>query len=385
MLNEYISYGPISAEQRERTFVDRLFNRSYVFVYFFALQLIVNCWYGSYLQDPRIQEPLYRLAFLPLFWSIVLWMALSSIRSRRLFGWIGSVCAGVGAMLFVFESFLLKAYHSAYNDTIAFAIMGTNPEEASEFCSSTMSWSLFVPALIGLLCVCIGSYLVHLLVSRLRIKHWIMLGMLSAPLMVGLFYFYPRMFWIFYRTFDGGIAMSTLTPIERIGWATGMTMYNAYQLEENIRAMSRSKVEIESPSKLGAHTLVLVLGESLRSDMMHIYGNPQPNTPRLDSLVAEGNLAVFGDAVSCAQSTGGSIAEMMDFRTVDMPEKYYEATMLPVLMRSAGYSTYWLSRQEKIGAYVRTIGALARLSDVTTYIEHGYDDALLPHMRSFSR
>lgn len=382
MNTSLFSYTKDNYTSLKESFIDRLFSRSYVFVYFFLLQLLVNYLYKGFIEDPRMQEPLYRVAFLPLFWSLVLWLFLSSIKSLRVYKYTLGICSMIGAILFFFEMFLLKAYQSIYSYTVAYAILGTNPSEAQEFWTTTVSPTLFIPAILWFLGICTISYVSHLLVRPLRLNSKLTLSLIAIPLLVGLGYFYPRMLYIFFNTFDGGIASATLTPIERLAWSSGSVLYDAHKTEENLKSLNQSSVKIISKKPLDPHTVVLVLGESLRSDYMHCYGYPLENTPRLDSLVAQGNLALFTDAVSCTQSTGGSISEMMAFRTIDTQQEYHKAMLLPIVMKAGGYHTYWLSRQEKYSAYVRTISAIAHLSDSTTYITKGKDAALLPHLRS---
>lgn len=387
MLKHLFSYGPISDEERERRYLDRLFNRSYIFVYFFLLMLIVNNLFRPYLGDPRIQEPLYRVAFLPLFWSIALYLGLSAIKSTRLYRVVAIALAVLAGVSFFFEMFLLEAYRSVYTYTIAYAMLATNPGETEEFWTSTVHLGLFIRPILYYMGVCLLAYGVHLLVRPLRIRsRAIVLGALSLPLVVGLGYFYPRMYYIYYTAFDGGIAFATLTPPERYFWGTFQCLYDAHKTEQafNELAEHAGQVQVTYAERLSPHTLVLVLGESLRADYMHCYGYPLPNTPGLDSLVEEGSLALFSDAVSCTQSTGGSIAEMMAFRQIDTPSPWHEAHILPDVMKSGGYSTYWLSRQEKYSAYVRTISAIAQLSDRTMYVDRGRDEALLPYLREHS-
>ncbi len=387
MLSRLFSYGYIAPQDRERSYLDRLFNRSYLLVYFFLLMLVVNDLYRPYLGDPRMQEPLYRVAFLPLFWSVVLYMGLSAIKSVRLYRPVAIGLATLGAVSFFFEMFLLEAYRSVYSYTIAYAMLATNPAETEEFWTSTVHLGLFVRPVLYYIGICLLSYVVHLVIRPLRIhSRALVLGGLALPLVVGVGYFYPRMYYIYYTTFDGGIATATLTPPERYFWGTFQCLYDARQTEKAFEALAQNagQVEVTYQERLSPHTLVLVIGESLRADYMHCYGFPLPNTPELDSLVATGDLAVFSDVVSCTQSTGGSIAEMMAFRQVDTPTPWHEAYILPDVMKSGGYSTYWLSRQEKYSAYVRTISAIAQLSDRTMYVDRGKDDVLLPYLREHS-
>lgn len=381
----FFSYSKIVPEEREREYIGRLFNRSYVFIYFFLLQFIVNNTFRNFLKGTGIEEPIYRVAFLPLFWSIIIYLALSAIKSKKIYRWIFIVMAIFSCLSFIFEMFLLEAYHDIYSYTIAYAILATNPTETQEFWTSTVQLSLFYTPILWFLGVCFIAYFVHLLVCPLRIhSKKLVYCLLFTPLLVGIGYFYPRMLHLYFINPGNGIAFATLTPVERYFWSSFLCLYDAYETEKTFQLLSKNngRVKVSRERLLEPHTIVLILGESLRSDYMHCYGYSLPNTPRIDSLLACNAVTLFSDVVSCSNGTGSSIAEMMSFRTVETPGKWYESDILIDIMNSAGYKTFWLSRQEQYSVYVRTVSALAQLCHKTMYTVKGHDEAVLPYLQA---
>ncbi|MDO4692203.1 MAG: sulfatase-like hydrolase/transferase [Porphyromonadaceae bacterium] len=83
---------------------------------------------------------------------------------------------------------------------------------------------------------------------------------------------------------------------------------------------------------------------------MHSYGYPLENTPNLDSLLAVGAAVQFDDVVSAKPNTQASIAAMISIGESRAGGKWYDAPILLPLLRSAGYYTFGLSAQEKLGS-----------------------------------
>ena len=81
---------------------------------------------------------LLRCTYRSLFWAVLCWLivAVPRGRGRR---WVAAGIAGFLVLLHLLESFLLTTYGMGYAHPIILAIAGTNPQEASEYWSSTFS------------------------------------------------------------------------------------------------------------------------------------------------------------------------------------------------------------------------------------------------------
>lgn len=91
----------------------------------------------------------------------------------------------------------------------------------------------------------------------------------------------------------------------------------------------------------------VVMGESIRSDRMGVYGYKRDTTPELSRLLAEGRLsAIPGQAASTA--TGTTLPLFLN--GVEEPGNTGELRRMTAnlfrLAKSSGYSTFWLSAQE---------------------------------------
>lgn len=122
---------------------------------------------------------------------------------------------------------------------------------------------------------------------------------------------------------------------------------------------------------------VLVIGESARSDYMHAYGFPLPNTPflsRTKGLLLDGYL-------SAAELTIFSLQ-----RTLALPNAAHNN--LVSLAKQAGFETVWLSNQGMLGLSENTVSGFAVRSDRTYFTRRGdhresqsvSDNLLLPQL-----
>ncbi len=380
---------------KRAAYLDRLMSRAYVFVYIFVLQFIVNFRFNALMTDPKVIEPLYRLAFLPLFWASVISMLLALIKNEKKFRWLSSVVLIFITICYLTEGFLLDTYSSLFTPSVALAMLATNAEETKEFWSTAIKLSTYLRSFLGLGLAIGLSFIAYILpkfiakacfIGRKFFRLIMPAGMIPV-IVVGLLYFYPKMFYVYANAFDGGLAYSTMTPPERFFWSTQQVMANLNGAEEYAQKIAESNKTldgIKASELLPPHRFVLIIGESMRPDYMHCYGYKLENTPNIDSLVRKGDMHLFSDAVSPSHSTGGSIPSFMSLKTMEDGGKWYDYAVIPTFLRSAGYKTFWLSKQEKLSAYLQPVYAIAKLSDSTHYItKGGQDDAVLPYVEDY--
>ncbi len=127
-------------------------------------------------------------------------------------------------------------------------------------------------------------------------------------------------------------------------------------------------------------TLVIVLGESLRRGNLSLYGYDKKTTPHLDARRAQ--LLVFDQAIAPANQTVPSITMMLSAATVQDPDKYLSQPSLLSAAKEAGYHTYWLSNQGRVGQFDSKISLIAHDADTTVYTNTEFygsivDDRLL--------
>ncbi|MDE6559406.1 MAG: phosphoethanolamine transferase, partial [Muribaculaceae bacterium] len=135
-----------------------------------------------------------------------------------------------------------------------------------------------------------------------------------------------------------------------------------------------------------ADRVVVVIGESASRDHLSLYGYPLHTSQNLDSISA--GLYVFSDAIGASSSTAENIPRLLTFMTDEPSQReWYEYPTLIQLFKALGYSTSWLSNQERTGELSNLSGILSNDADVVKYLGsqnsedhylYKYDEVLLP-------
>ena len=121
----------------------------------------------------------------------------------------------------------------------------------------------------------------------------------------------------------------------------------------------------------GPKDYVLVIGESVRRDYMHLYGYPVENTPFLDSVPA----TVVNGLTAGGNYTIGSLRLMLTKPNKKIWQPNYSLNFVD-LANSAGFKTIWLSNQGYIGRYDTPITAIANCADEKTFsVKSSYENS----------
>ena len=107
---------------------------------------------------------------------------------------------------------------------------------------------------------------------------------------------------------------------------------------------------------------VLVIGESVRRDYMHLYGYPIPNTPFMDKVPA-----IVVEGLSAAGSyTIGSLRLMLTLADKQWQPNY--SLNVIDLAKSAGLETFWLSNQGYLSQDDTPISAIGKQADHPVFL-----------------
>jgi glucan phosphoethanolaminetransferase (alkaline phosphatase superfamily) len=128
--------------------------------------------------------------------------------------------------------------------------------------------------------------------------------------------------------------------------------------------------------------VVLVIGESARADRFGLNGYARDTTPRLAHLP---NLVSFTDATSAAAATRGSVPFMLTRQTLGTSLIGAPAEKsIVAAFREAGFRTWWISNQMRVGAYDSQLAVFAEEADVARFLNPAsfekrglYDGALV--------
>lgn len=112
-------------------------------------------------------------------------------------------------------------------------------------------------------------------------------------------------------------------------------------------------------------TVVIVLGESMRRGNLSLYGYDKKTTPNLDAR--KDQLLLFNRAVAAANQTVPSVTMMLTSATVHDPDKFLLVPSIIAAAKEAGYHTYWLSNQGRVGQFESKISLIAQDADTRVY------------------
>lgn len=124
---------------------------------------------------------------------------------------------------------------------------------------------------------------------------------------------------------------------------------------------------------------VVIIGESVRSDYMNVYGFPVDNTPFMSKV----NGFFLDGYISTAAYTSSSVPGTLSLK-VDQSNNNIIS-----LAKSAGFYTAWLSNQGMLGIFSNTVSSFAARSDYHYFTQRGdweksaftSDDLLLPYFQ----
>jgi len=266
------------------------------------------------------------------------------------------------------------------------ALLGTDMHEALEYLSFQWSGKLALTAVgyAALLLVSIGWARRQLCVD----EQFFAVHGIAWPLVIVLVlvtYQHPAVavqnkttvaqwqFWA--RVHNLNNQVPSLRIIRNIGeWFTYREWLQASQAQRSTYSF-HATLATDTP-----RTLVVVLGESLRRSNLSLYGYDKATTPQLDARRAQ--MLIFNRAVAPANQTVPSVTMMLTQATVDDPDKFLSQPSILSAAKEAGYHTYWLSNQGRVGQFDSKISLVAHDADTTVYTNTEFygsitDDKLL--------
>lgn len=148
--------------------------------------------------------------------------------------------------------------------------------------------------------------------------------------------------------------------------------------------MYRFRTELAQPKTLpqeisffttsnSPNTIFVVMGESSLQTHYSLYGYDLPTTPFLDSLKNADRLSYY-NAVSPASITRDALGLSLSFATPLDRQPLVDNKNAVALANDAGYESYWISNQDKIGMHDSYIGLIASYADTSCFFNFQKDD-----------
>lgn len=280
----------------------------------------------------------------------------------------------------------ISYYYGYPNVGIIVALCETNHEESSEFISQ-MPYLVWLVTLVSFITF-IGFFFY---VKLPRASAWwlfLMMLLLLCYKPVKLLYSKPWQ------------DISVSRVVDEVRWPIfefyrdGVDSYLLYRQEkakhlEQIQQVNQIPILSVAPTH---KVYVVVIGESVRKDYMQLYGYPANNTP----FVSEKATLVWDGLISPSPNTQGSLPVYLAQTTIK--DQSVEITLnnnIVSIANQAGYDTYWLSNQGRLGDMETTMPRITLYAQNIFYNKLGayngkqaqgkFDTDLLPELINYLR
>lgn len=163
---------------------------------------------------------------------------------------------------------------------------------------------------------------------------------------------------------------------------------SAFRKLQNKRA--QGLVPIVANKNAQNETYVVIIGESLTRTHMGIYGYFRPTTPQLAALKNEGSLLVYKNAFSNHTHTMPTLSWALTDANQFNGKSYFHSASLVNVANAARFMTYWISNQNMAGPWDNLVSIIGHSADVLVSLNHGigrttttdvFDGALIPHLK----
>lgn len=172
----------------------------------------------------------------------------------------------------------------------------------------------------------------------------------------------------------------TNTPVYNLA-----PFYEANRFSKELASVKQQQIQYPNfvVEDTGIETIVVVLGESVRKDVLSLYGGQLPTTPLLEKRLS--NLLIYEQAVAPSSFTNTALTFMLS-KSIPVEKEEFELAKLNdnsiALANSTNqWETYWLSNQDEIGIYENLYSIITKDAK---HIQHAtvktFDEVVLPMM-----
>ena len=288
-----------------------------------------------------------------LGFCIGIWGLRAALTPSSRFQKLQSIYLGFSAFLLTLVPLLFWLYYFTSNTfptpEILLAIMQTNPSEAFCYAAGHISFS----AIIALFCY-------------LAMLYWMSRPMPASRPLWRAPWVWPLLAAAFFMlAHDNTDNLIVELPQKAECYAEN---YAEFQKKQKERASLLANLHVDSREK---GLFVLVLGESMNSEHMGVYGYCRDTTPWLSSKAAHPNFFIFRDAYSCYVQTVPSLAYALTSKNQYNTISLSEAPSIIEAARAAGFTTAWVSNQVRYGAWDTPTSITASQADQQIWLNSG--------------
>ena len=345
----------------------------YLFIFLFILIFLPNTIFFSYTNMLEFRLFANNLVLILLVLSLWNWNVISKAIAI-LFLLVFTVNNGL-----TFMSFFL--YKESFNVTLAYNFMATNRGEALEALMTFKTVALGMLVYFGLLFFCINRVAKKKTKAKYLIPAAIVL--LIYPIGVKSYKLYAADKDLIGKSVGSRAIYNILgnTPIYNYA-----EFYEANRFVNELAEVKKEKMQYPDFS-LADHdieTIVVVVGESARKDVLSLYGCEQNTTPLLEKRLA--NLFIYEQAVAASPFTNTALTFMLS-KLIPVDKNEFQIKNLNDNIVALGnatqkWETYWLSNHREMGVYENLYSIITKDAKHQKYVglEGGYDQEILPFL-----
>ena len=320
------------------------------------------------------------VAILDFFEAYLLVGILSFFGNRRAI----KLLSGIFLSITFFEGILrlsaIALAHGSLDEDIISAVLATNAAEASEMVGTFLSFKN-ICIFLGYPCIIAATaYLTN------KFKIWSPSKFYSKIIFA---IFLLSGAFVVYVQCVKSVFFTYATP----GQTVNLIACYDEVIHSNDHHIIKTNPKLTVNKKGQPPVIVWIVGESTSSHHSSLYGYDKPTNPLLQKRVDAGQAYVYRKVKSAWTHTQESFKLMMSTysKQSDASVNWYECTTLPEVAHLAGYYTYWISNQSKIGLYDNYVGQYSEFCDTSVFIgnkyagctRRTYDGELIPVMRQF--
>ncbi|MWP63204.1 phosphoethanolamine transferase [Gilliamella sp. Pas-s25] len=290
------------------------------------------------------------------------------------------------AIWFVIAALYLPVgfYYGPPNVAVVSAITETDIDEMTEFCSQLPSYFYFVPLILILFFIILFKKFSFPKINN-RYLIIFVLGLCCYKPIKTIIRHHPNTFSSITYSFLKNIKYPILEFSLAFYESTNIYLTEKQQQLKQIEQTNSIPIVSVNPKH---KTYIIIIGESVRKDYMSAYGFKYDNTP-----FARNHASVIWDGlITPAPNTQSSIPHLIS-QSIFSEDKKVNAQLnnnIVSIANDAGFETYWLSNQGKLGAIEITVPRIAAYAKHSFYTKKGeyngkssrgkHDTLLLPEL-----
>lgn len=318
------------------------------------------------------------VVFIAAFKATVLALLLVLVRRSKPLRVVVWMVIGLYCAVCMVNGIVYWFYDLGVTNKLITIVGQTNGSEVSEFLAS------FGGMVIEVLCLpatYIGVAVITLIciIFRLMPKGWFE-GVMWSVSVVGL----VALITVFTAQ---GSGRAVFSPVLRLVKSVVQAHDEAVKISE---AMDKVKAlpNAESVESVRLADVIMIVGESASRDNLSLYGFGLNTSPRLCAM--SDSLTVFYDVIGTSTITAYNMNRILTFlNSGDSEEDWHRSPRLFDVLKKGGYSTWWLSNQERSGMWGNSTVALVSTADEVKFVGsissddatlQEYDEILLPEI-----